>query len=134
MYRQLHMDNLGVRGLMGVRTLSPQNLVDYICGKVYGRSLPVIDSAGRSMMFCMLLSELSDKTFHLSSNSARSEIAAGLSEFLSELKEMDITVEQLKEFEPDDPDLKTKLGEISCLFERFEEISGGLGITKQELS
>lgn len=127
------MKALGAKGLMGVCVQSPAKLCDRVLESVYGRTVPSIDSAGKSMLLRAILDEEAADLSALSRCAGKSDFPMQLAELIAELKTLDITPEMLRGIETEYRGTREKMQDIAHLYERFNAAAAGLFDTEDKI-
>lgn len=128
------MHKLGLKGLMGAVVQSPARICDRVLESTYGRTIPEIDSVGKSMILRLILDGEQEHLEALAKSARKSDVPMELSGLIAELKTLDITPQMLLEIDTNHENTKKKLADIALLYERFEEKTAGLFDTEDKIN
>ncbi|MEA4853756.1 MAG: PD-(D/E)XK nuclease family protein [Christensenella sp.] len=119
------IENLGLSGLMGVCVQSPARICDRVLEETYGRTLRILDSAGKSMLLRRILDGHGADLPALRKSAKAGDIPMLLGNVISELKSLDITPDALRAIETENRHSKQKFEDIAFVYEDYCKLLDG---------
>ncbi len=122
--------------LMDIEILSFSRLRDRVFSETGGALTRMIDRQGRHMLLARIMAHIADDLEFYGKYRRKAEFIDMMNDMISELKQYDITPEELSKMteETAGPLLKKKLGEIGAVYEAYEEAISGHYIDTEDLA